>query len=300
LKEEESEAGKLKDLKRVGGTSVGAIQAMLVALNYTPQEMSEIISDLNLKHFNDGKFIFLGGFSRLFKRYGWYQGNALLNWIEKLVEAKTGNGSITFKELYDLTQVKGFKDLYITGTNLSKQRAEIFSFENYPDMKIKDAVRISVSIPLYFRAVLMDSLGSVVYKTKQKENYDVLVDGGIFLNFPVQMFDQPRYLSDSSGNTSFNSRTIGIRLDSDKQIEYDLNSKGIAPYSISNFKSYVGAFYNIIIENLNRQSLTKDDWTRTISISTMGVGPKIKKLSAKNKSLLIESGRSGAKRFLKV
>ena len=296
--EELQKSGQLKDLKRVAGTSVGAIQATLVALNYSPEEMSVIISDLNLKHFNDGKFIFIGGFNRLFRKYGWYQGNALLLWIEKLIEAKTGNGNITFAELHSMSQTKGFKDLYITGTNLSKQRAEIFSFENFPNMKVKDAVRISVSIPLYFRAPLMDAGGNVTYKGKHKDNFDVFVDGGIILNFPIHVFDDPRYSDDSSFN--YNSKTLGIRLDSEQQIEFDQAGRGIAPYSISGFKSYVGAFYNIIIENLNRQNLTEADWQRTISISTKGIGPKIKKLSTKNKNILIESGRAGARRFLKI
>jgi NTE family protein len=299
--EELEKAGQLKHLKRVGGTSVGAIQATLVALNYTPEEMADIISDLNLKHFNDGKFIFIGGFNRLFKKYGWYQGNALLHWIERLVETKTGNGDLTFRELHNLTETKGFKDLYITGTNLTQQKAEVFSYESYPEMKVKDAVRISISIPLYFRAVLMDSIGNVFYKTTDEKKYDVLIDGGILLNFPIHMFDDSRYFSDTLHTiNSFNPKTLGIRLDSDQQIEYDLQRKGIAPYPITGFKSYVGAFYNIIIENLNRQTLTKEDWSRTISISTMGIGPKIKKMSPKNKNILLESGRAGAKRFLKV
>jgi NTE family protein len=296
--EELEKAGSLKDLKRVAGTSVGAVQATLVALNYRPEEMSQIISELNLKHFNDGRFIFIGGFNRLLNRYGWYRGDALLHWIENLIEEKTGNEDITFRELHELTKSHGFKDLYITGTNLSKQKAEVFSFENYPDMKIKDAVRISVSIPLYFKAVLMDPSGNVHYKGRQKSIDDVFVDGGILLNYPIHIFDDPKYFPPSEGTV--NPKTLGLRLDSDEQIECDLSNQGIAPSQITNFKGYVGAFYNIIIENLNRQNLQKEDWDRTISISTKGVGPKIKKMSAKSKNTLIDSGREGAKRFLKA
>lgn len=157
----------LGDLKRVAGTSVGAIQATMVAINYSPEEMGLIISDLNLKNFNDGRLLFFGGSHRLWNNYGWYRGDKLLKWIGNLIEGKTGNADITFKQLHDIAEVKGFKDLYITGTNLSKQTFEVFSYENYPDMRIKDAVRISVSVPLYYRAVFMDSLHNITYKPKK-------------------------------------------------------------------------------------------------------------------------------------
>jgi NTE family protein len=288
----------LKKLKRVAGTSVGAIQATLVALNYTPEEMARIISDLNLKHFNDGKFIFVGGISRIVNKYGWYRGDKLSEWIGKLIEEKTRNKDLTFADLHALSSTGEFKDLYVTGTNLTKQCPEIFSHETYPQMKIRDAVRISASIPLYFKAVFMDSSG-IVYKPKAKGKYDILVDGGITQNFPIHIFDKLKYLNDTDTSSAFafNTRTLGIRLDSDQQIEYDLKNKGIAPYPISNFKSYVSAFYNIVIENLNRHKLTEKDWNRTISISTAGIGPKVKRISEKNKNILIDSGRKGVVRF---
>jgi NTE family protein len=79
---------------------------------------------------------------------------------------------------------------------------------------------------------------------------------------------------------------------------YDMENKGLAPYNIARFKDYIEAFYNILIENLNRQNLTEEDWKRTVSINTDGIGPKIKKLSAKEKELLIMNGRDAVVRFL--
>jgi NTE family protein len=290
----------LGGVKRVAGTSVGAIQATLVALNYTPQEMAAIIADLNLKHFNDGGFIFMGGAHRMRKNYGWYKGNKLRNWIGDLIEARTGQADLTFAQLHALAQTKGFKDLYITGTDLTQQCIEVFSYETYPDMKITDAVRISVSIPLYYGAVFMDSLQHITYRPKKHLNYRVFVDGGILSNFPIHTFDDKRYFAraDSALQTTRNPATLGIRLDSDDQIKYDLDGKGLAPFRITSMKSYIGAFYNVILENLNRQDLTPEDWKRTLSISTAGIGPKVRKLPTRDKDALINSGRKGAEAFL--
>lgn len=265
--------------------------------------MESIISDLNLRHFNDGKFIFIGGFHRLIKKYGWYRGEKLLEWIDQLIYLKTGNGNITFKELHDFSKKTGhgkFKDLYITGTNLSQQQAVIFSHENFPEMKVKDAIRISISIPFYFKAVYMDSIGTIQYNSgKITSKLDVLVDGGILTNFPLTIFDSTKYINsnDSVNLHVFNPATLGIRLDSNTQLDYNKNNKGIAPYPIIDFKSYIGSFYNIIIENLNRKDLSDRDWERIISVSTKGIGPKIKRLPLKSKNILIESGKEGAQHF---
>lgn len=128
----------------------------------------------------------------------------------------------------------------------------------------------------------------------------MLVDGGILQNFPIHIFDSTKYID--AGDTSryqFNPGTLGIRLDSKDQIEHDLRQgKGLAPFKIVGFKSYTAAFYNIIIENLNRQNLTTRDWERTISIDTERIGPRVKRISPRSKDILIESGKNGARSFL--
>lgn len=293
--------GALRDLKRVAGTSVGAIQAMVMALGYSPREIADMIADLNLRRFNDGGFFFIGGSHRLRRNYGWYKGNKLQAWIGQLIEAKTGNANLTFAELHSLAQAGPYKDLYVTGTDLTQQRMEVFSYETHPSMKIKDAVRISVSIPLYYGAVYMDSLQNITYKRKKNMSYRVFVDGGILGNFPIHIFDDRRYFTsaDSTLRQPVNPATLGIRLDSEDQIQYDIDGKGLAPFRITGFKSYISAFYTVVLENLNRQQLTADDWRRTVSISTAGIGPKVRKLPVRDKEALLASGRKGAEAFLK-
>jgi NTE family protein len=293
--------GIVKDLKRVAGTSAGAIQAALVSLNYSSEEITKIIGEMNVRKFNDGQMLFFGGSHRLRKNYGWYKGDVFLKWMAGLIARKTGNPDLTFKQLHELTlKDRSFKDLYITATNLSKQRAELLSYENFPDMKISDAVRISISIPLYYRAAFMDSLRQITYKPKASTKYDILVDGGILDNYPIHTFDKKKYVdvNDTSSQVIINQSTLGIRLDSQEQIRYDSANLGLAPVSITGFKSYLLAFYNIIIENLNRQKLTPEDWKRTISVSTENIGPRVKRTSSKSKDTLIDSGKRSAEVFL--
>jgi NTE family protein len=160
-------------------------------------------------------------------------------------------------------------------------------------MKVKDAVRISMSIPLYFEAVFIDSLGNVVEHPKNISDFDVMVDGGIIGNYPIFVFD-----SIINGTRIPNFNTIGVRIDTDNQIENDLKNQSLAPLEIQNFSDFMKAFYLIIIENLNRNALIKEDWERTISVSSVGIGPKIKRLSLEQKTALMESGERHARLFL--
>ena len=275
----------LPQIEKIAGTSAGAIVALTVSLGYSADEIKSIIAETNFKQFNDGKYFFAGGINRTNKYFGWYRGRYFEDWLEKIIFKKTGNAGITFAALHE----KGFKDLYITGTCLNKQQLIIFSKETYPNMKVKDAVRISMSIPLYFEAVFIDGDGKVIDHPENKQGLDVMVDGGFTGNFPVTIFDT---------NGQSNPATLGFRIDRDEQIDNDHAGKNIAGMPINNLKQYVNAFYNIVIENLNRQQLTDEDWKRTVSISDKKTGPRIRKLSEKENNILIEAGRLATKTYL--
>ncbi len=270
-----------KDLEKVGGTSAGAIMALAISLGYNSREIEDLVYNMKVQKFNDGKFFFIGGIARLNRNYGWYRGKRFSKWLEELIEAKTGNPDITFAELH----AKGFKDLYVTGTSLNNQRLIVFSRMSYPGMKVRDAVRISMSIPLYFEALIIDSAGHVVSRRDARPYHDIVVDGGFTGNFPITIFD-----SVSTNQRVPNPQTLGLRIDTPEQIAYDTTARGIAPIPVHRFKTYVGAFYNFVIENLNRPQLTAADWDRTVSISCGDIGPKIRKLTLEEKDLLIRNG----------
>jgi len=275
---QELESKKMMDsVERVGGTSSGAIVALTISLGYSGKEIENIISKTNFKKFNDGNFFFIGGINRIKRYFGWYRGKKIEKWIEKIIKEKTGNENITFEELHK----KGFKGLFITGTSLNKQKPVTFSYESYPKMKIKDAVRISISIPLYFEPVFIDSSGKTFDHPKQKQELDMMMDGGLLENFPIHIFDKQQP----------DLYTLGFRIDHDAQIKNDNEGRTLAEMPIENLNQYFGAFYSIVIENLNRQRLTVADWQRTVSISDGNVLPKVRKLSKEEVTILIENGR---------
>lgn len=284
----------LKDVQRMGGTSSGAITALLLSIGYSADEISYIVGSTSFKKFNDGRFFFIGGINRFQKYFGWYRGQQFERWLSDLIKAKTNNPEITFSQL----KQRGCKDLYVTGTCLNKQSLIVFSSENYPNMKVKDAVRISMSIPLYFEAVFIDSEGNVVHHPKNKTGLDIMVDGGFVGNFPIKIFDSTKYLDPTKSNSFVpNPQTIGFRIDREDQIQNDVSGKSLAPIGINSVKDYFSAFYNIIIENLNRQTLTKEDWQRTISISDGNVSPRVRKLPIQEITTLINNGAMATQHY---
>src|SRR5438552_11251759 len=87
-------------IEKVGGTSSGAIVALTISLGYSGKEIQNIISQTNFRKFNDGRYFFIGGINRVSKYFGWYRGKRFENWLKKIIFQKTGNGDITFEELY--------------------------------------------------------------------------------------------------------------------------------------------------------------------------------------------------------
>jgi NTE family protein len=286
------EHNQISKLEKIGGTSAGAIAALMISLGYSAKQIENITYGTKLQKFNDGKFFFIGGISRLNRNYGWYRGKAFLKWLEKIIEDRTGNADITFRELHE----RQFKDLYVTGTSLNHQKLLVFCYETYPDMRIKEAVRISMSIPLYFEAVMIDTIGRVLPRKHNHTYYDLVVDGGFTGNFPIAIFDSTAII-DGKELRIPDKFTLGLRIDAPEQIASDSLQNGLAPIPINRFRNYVGAFYNYVIENLNRGQLTSDDWKRTVSISSGTIGPKIRKLSVEEKNLLIVNGYEAARKY---
>lgn len=283
--------GILKSIERVGGTSAGAIQATLLAIGYTPKEMMEVAANIPLKEFNDG--FFPGGFTRLRERFGFFKGQKLTKWIEKLISDKTGDANITFGQLHNLGAVKNYKELYITGTDLTYRCLRVFSHESYPNMRIKDALRISFSIPLYFEPVIIDD-GGTLQKQHKNPAYHLMVDGGMLANYPIHIFDSTKFITGDTMNNSFlqNKETLGLLLDKPEQLEY--RDKGNYPLPIYSLMDYVKAVYQTAIDKPNPDL---PSLRRTITISHLNMSGRVRKLSRATIQKLVESGRQGILTF---
>lgn len=87
------------------------------------------------------------------------------------------------------------KKLLVTGTNLETQKSHFFSPDATPNFRIVDAVRISMSIPIAFKPMIIKDeadLKSVVGPGEPVPDHylmGVWADGGLLNNIPVTAFD---------------------------------------------------------------------------------------------------------------
>lgn len=241
--------------------------------------------------------------NRLQEEYGWYKGDFFREWVGDLLKKKTGSSDITFKALKEASG----KDLYVYATNISTHFGEIYSVEHTPRMRVTDAIRRSMSIPLFFRAI-------------KDDRADIFVDGGVLNNFPIKLFDREKYLENpdlkrvpdyyKQVNTDFiktspkssayiyNKETLGFRLDSGKEIAIFRDGQEPQHTKIEHFLDYTLQLIETILDAQNNQHLHSDDWHRTIYIDTLGVKTTDFDLSDDRKNDLIRSGNDATVKYL--
>lgn len=264
--------------------------AVLYAVGYSPKELMQVLADLKIQRFNDGRWIFIGGAARMNQRYGWYRGKRFEDWMASLIERKTGKRNLTFSELHALRQnTPRYKEPTVFATDLTLQRTVNFSYETAPDMPLHLAARITMSVPLYFSAVFLDSTMQPVRKPARDGHYRVLVDGGIGANYPLALYN-------AKGGAD--KQALGLKLERPEQISAGpASTAGIAPYRISSLRDYVSALYNFGIEAANPDP-SASERASTIYISTEGIGPRVRRMSTAHVARLVESGRQGARAYL--
>lgn len=300
--------GLLNDIRRVGGTSAGAINALIFALGYDLAEQQEILRSTDFGKFMDDSFGFLRDAWRLLKEFGWHRGDFFSRWAGQLVRDRLGSEEATFRTLSAASR----PELYVIATNLSTGFSEVFSNERHPDMPLASALRMSMSIPLFFAAV------------RQGLRKDVYVDGGVQLNYPVKLFDRQRYvdmvneaaaarstdyyqsenerfLAARPGRSpyAYNRQTLGFRLDTAEEIALYRYNEPKRGKPIGNFGGYARALISAALQVQENQHLHGDDWQRTLYIDTLDVKTTDFDISEAKKAALIVEGRKGAENYFR-
>jgi len=295
--------GVLQHIERVAGSSAGAIAGLLLSVGYSAKEIDSIMLELPVQEFNDGKWGIIGKYKRVRNDFGIYEGKKFEVWLQQVVAYKTGNAGLTFAELHQLhLQSNSYKDLYCTGTNLSRQQLEIFSFEHTPAMPVALAVRISGGIPLYFEPVALDNNKQKIKRGDTTSFINYYVDGGMLCNYPISMFDTCGSMQNPllCNHAAFNPQTIGIKLERPEQIDsLQKNNTTIPPYSVNNFNEYLTALGNLMMETLNRKYPNlENEAGRTIYISYGKINSKVRRMKPEEKKLLFDNGVKAAEGFL--
>jgi NTE family protein len=180
---------------RVAGTSAGSIVAAFLAAGATMDDLAGAMSRLDYRRVPDraGPRIPLvsAGIS-LLRDSGAYEGDYIRDFVAEELE---NLGVTTFRDLHQIDDgadrnaepYQRYK-LVVMATDVTKGRLLRLPWDYRllnldPDEQlVVDAVRASMSIPLFFEPVLI--------RDGETREVTTLVDGGILSNFPIEIFDR--------------------------------------------------------------------------------------------------------------
>lgn len=261
--------------EKTAGTSVGAVIAALIAVGYNAKELRDIMTNTNFNKFLDRDRVqrvpVVGKVLGFLKENAIYSGDYLEEWIGQLLKAK---GIEKFKDLYK----DGDFTLKMIASDVSRKTKLILPYElvkygiNPMDFSIARAVRMSISIPFYFKPVRLNYNGGVSY----------IVDGAVCCNFPINIFDVegiPRW------------PTFGFKF-VDPKVSFTAEGK-TDPFSLLfDIADTMGGRINV-------EHLKEENKARTIFIPTMGVESTEFDIGKEKSIKLYKSGFRSAEEFMK-
>lgn len=176
---------KLADVKNFIGTSIGAIIVTILSCTSDPTYVMDRMLNISISDLKDNSIGVIRDLCRLIRKYGYNKGDYALELIRSALYDLTEESHLTFAKHYAITG----KNLIITGTNVSTKQIVYFNRLTHPDMEVALAVRISMSIPLFYVPIsytntnYTDILGAT----------GLYVDGGIVDNFPAEFIFTKMY-----------------------------------------------------------------------------------------------------------
>jgi NTE family protein len=278
----------------VAGTSAGAITAALVAAGYTAQELKDIVFDMPFNRFKDaggiGRVPFFGGPLNVLKDLGLYEGKFFHAWISELLEAKNVSKFGDFVR-DDATGLSDRHCLRVIASDVTHRRMLVLPTDAQhlgldPDeMLVADAVRMSMSIPVFFEPVEISG---------GEDRRHLIVDGGMLSNFPVWLFDCP---PDKPPRWP----TFGLMLvepEPRKAIGHRLENEDDPRVEHGSLISFAKSLAQTMMAAHDRMHIDEATFARTVPIPTLGVGTTEFEITPDRVAALYQSGYDAAETFL--
>ena len=283
--------GRGYEPQNMAGTSAGAIVAALIAAGYGAGELKEIIANLDYDQFKDEAIedrLPMGKTLSILKDLGIYEGEAFEEWMRGLLEARDVR---TFGDLVrrEDAELKYRYKLQVIASDVTERRllvlprdAPSLGIAQPDDLDVARAVRMSMSIPIFFEPVRV---------TNRRTNREhLIVDGGMLSNFPVWLFDaeEPQW------------PTIGLKLTrrQGKPIGEEL-AEPVPRGGVTQVIGYLRSLVDTMMAAHDRLYVEQHDFDqRTIGIDPLGVGTTEFDLSPGRALELFDSGRAAAEKFL--
>lgn len=325
----------LSNVKRLAGTSAGAIMASLLAVGYDLDTLLELMNALDFKDLLDessghtrekvlktNRKLLAGEpnvvaalpmvsvspklYGRLRDTGGIYHGEYLRTWLEDKLFQRTGIEHLTFAELEALVaeEPETYKSLWAVAVELDSHDERVFSAATTPDVIISDAVRCSMSIPGLFEPhYWCEKIEGERHIHREGPRF---TDGGVTMNYPIDMFDNETWMNPEDLPEEIthymrfvNPRTLGFRLKNfAKAANNNEEQEASSNLSHINAKAVMKANAKTITSIPSRLINTEENQARTVFVDSLGINTFSFDITEEETQALIESGREAVNRFL--
>lgn len=204
------------EFNHIVGVSGGSIVSSLYASGLPLDEIKRIAFETNYHEFREFSLF------KLIRYGGLSSGDRFEKWVDDLLEGKT------FCQLE--------KPLHVVATDVKSSKPVIFDMERTPDMKVSQAVRYSMSIPLVFS-----------FKPFKQH---LMVDGSILSEDALHR--------DWAGD---GTPVLCFRLRGENETN-ELNTSGLFP-----IKNYVIMLIRTFMSTISREYVNEAFWHNTIVIN---------------------------------
>ena len=229
------------------GVSGGSIIASLYAKGYTVEQMRELALVTDFKQFTEFSLV------RLLREGGLSSGDVFQRWIDEQLE-----GAV-FADLP--------LNLHILATDVNGGGPVLFNKQTSPDMKVSEAVRYSMSIPLIFS-----------FKPFKEH---LLVDGAIL--------SEDALFEDWRGD---GTPSVCFRLQSTEQ-----KRKAIKK-NLLQLPQYISMLIRTFMTAISREYVNAKYWHNTVVVNTGEISAVDFSLTPEIKNTLFELGYATTKEFL--
>jgi len=285
-----------------------------ISANHFPTELQNITRLLGLHH---GEYQELADEFLQLKRKldpfltaikatkGIFSGELLrLKFVEWIVE-KGFDPNLTFAQLHARRLAdKRCKDLYVVAYHVKTKQTRVFSHKTTPDAIVADAVRCSMSIPLFFapHGYYVNRDGQRVLIEEEGFHYD----GGPLDNYILKFFDKFEYLPHISlpgyqHNEITNPQALGLRLVSSEWFNHYENGGEKPTYEIRGMQDFLVSILSSVYTFTKQESdfaLNPAVQERTLFIDCHNVHTLDFDLTPEMKNTLLDYGRAGARAFI--
>jgi NTE family protein len=166
------ETNKLKFIKNIIGSSVGALIGFLVCLKFTNVEIQDF-AEKTFTTFAKTEFD-IEHLLAMYAKLGMEDANSIVDFFRRAAIKRDVTEDITFIEFAKKTGM----NFVVCGSNLSTAKTEYFCVNKTPDMSVFKALEISIALPLVFKPIMHNDM--------------LYVDAGLFSNLPIEYFNNAK------------------------------------------------------------------------------------------------------------